>query len=135
MVVHVVLFRPKASVSPDERKALAQAFETAVRAIPSVRRAQVGRRVRHGAGYEALPQPDLQYAALLEFDDLAGLTRSPLRPDDVLQPAHQARRLAADIGESLQAIQGFGKREYRVNLHPRRTGRGQCSWAAPQQER
>ncbi|MEQ1898334.1 MAG: Dabb family protein [Vicinamibacterales bacterium] len=73
MVVHVVLFRPKTSVSPDERKALALAFETAVRTIPSVRRAQVGRRVRHGAGYEAMPQPDLQYAALLEFDDQAGL--------------------------------------------------------------
>ena len=73
MVIHVVLFRPKAAVSPEERKALALAFETAVRTIPSVRRAQVGRRVRHGAGYEALPQPDLQYAALLEFDDQDGL--------------------------------------------------------------
>lgn len=73
MVVHVVLFRPKATVSPEERKALAQAFENAVRTIPSVRRAQVGRRVRHGAGYEAIPQPDLQYAALLEFDDQTGL--------------------------------------------------------------
>lgn len=73
MVVHVVLFRPKAAVSSEGRKALAQAFETAVRTIPSVRRAQVGRRVQHGAGYESLPQPDLQYAALLEFDDQAGL--------------------------------------------------------------
>ena len=73
MVVHVVLFRPKATVSAEDRKALAQAFEKAVRTIPSVRRAVVGRRVRHGAGYEALPQPDLPYAALLEFDDQAGL--------------------------------------------------------------
>lgn len=94
MVVHVVLFRPKASVSPDERKALAQAFETAVRAIPSVRRAQVGRRVRHGAGYEALPQPDLQYAALLEFDDLAGLQAY------LQHPAHaEPGRLFFDVME------------------------------------
>ena len=69
----MVLFRPKATVSPEDRKALAQAFENAVRTIPSVRRAVIGRRVRHGAGYEAIPQPDLPYAALLEFDDLAGL--------------------------------------------------------------
>ena len=73
MIVHVVLFQPRAAVSSEERKALAQAFETAVRTIPSVRRAQVGRRVQHGGGYESLPQPDLQYAALLEFDDQAGL--------------------------------------------------------------
>lgn len=73
MVVHVVLFRPKASVSPDERRALAESFATAARTIPSVRRAVVGRRVRHGAGYEGIPQPDLPYAALLEFDDQAGL--------------------------------------------------------------
>lgn len=83
MIVHVVLFRPKATVSPEDRKALAQAFENAVRTIPSVRRAVVGRRVRHGAGYEAIPQPDLPYAALLEFDDQAGL-QAYLR-----HPAHE----------------------------------------------
>ena len=27
----------------------------------------------HGAGYESLSQPDLTYAALVEFDDRAGL--------------------------------------------------------------
>lgn len=73
MIVHVVLFRPKASVPPAERRALAESFAEAVRAIPSVRSAQIGRRVRHGAGYEAIPQPDLQYAALITFDDQAGL--------------------------------------------------------------
>jgi hypothetical protein len=73
VVVHVVLFRPKASVPAAERRALAESFAEAVRTIPSVKSAQVGRRVRHGAGYEALPQPDLQYAALITFDDQAGL--------------------------------------------------------------
>ncbi len=73
MVVHVVLFRPKASVPATERRALAESFAEAVRTIPSVRSAQIGRRVRHGAGYEAIPQPDLQYAALISFDDEAGL--------------------------------------------------------------
>ena len=72
-MIHVVLFRPKASVPPAERRALAESFATAVLTIPSVRRAQIGRRVRHGAGYEALPQPDLQYAAIIECDDQAGL--------------------------------------------------------------
>jgi len=73
VIVHVVLFTPKASVSEADRRALAESFAAAVRTIPSVRTAQVGRRVKHGAGYEALPQPDLQYAALITFDDHAGL--------------------------------------------------------------
>lgn len=73
MIAHVVLFRPRAGVSADDRRALAVAFENAMREIPSVRRARVGRRVLHGAAYEALPQPDQTYAAIVEFDDLAGL--------------------------------------------------------------
>jgi hypothetical protein len=73
VIVHVVLFRPKASVPQAERRALAESFAEAVRTIPSVKSAQIGRRVRHGAGYEAMPQSDLQYAALITFDDRAGL--------------------------------------------------------------
>ena len=73
MIAHVVLFRPKAEVPAAERRALAERFAAAVREIPSVRRARIGRRVTHGAGYEQLPQPDFTFAAVLEFDDQAGL--------------------------------------------------------------
>src|SRR5207253_9999969 len=55
MIAHVVLFRPRTDVSAADRRALALAFERALRAIPSVRRCQVGRRLLHGAGYEQRP--------------------------------------------------------------------------------
>ena len=73
MIAHVVLFRPRADLPPEARDALIGAFETAIREIPSVRRAQVGRRVTHGRPYEALMRVDYQYAAVFEFDDMAGL--------------------------------------------------------------
>jgi hypothetical protein len=73
MIAHVVLFQPRADLSPDARAALAAAFEAALREIPSIRRARVGARVRQGHGYEALMTVDYQYAAILEFADAAGL--------------------------------------------------------------
>jgi hypothetical protein len=73
MIVHVVLFRPRANLSPQERQLLADTFATAVLEIPTVRRARVGRRFTHGRGYEQLMTARYDYAALLEFDDAAGL--------------------------------------------------------------
>src|SRR5262245_22566143 len=73
MIVHAVLFRPKADLPAPERRALVDALSTAIRAIPSVRQARVGRRVTHGRGYEQLMRSDFTYAAFIEFDDLDGL--------------------------------------------------------------
>ncbi len=84
MVWHVVLFRPRADLSAPDRAALIQAFEAALRQIPSIRRFSVGRRVTHGAGDEALMPTSLEYAAVLEFDDLAGLQAY------LGHPAHEA---------------------------------------------
>ncbi len=68
MIAHLVLFRLRTDLSSAERAALIQAFDAGLRTIPSVRRASVGRRQLHGAGYEGAV-PDLPYAALLEFED------------------------------------------------------------------
>lgn len=73
MVTHVVLFRPRANLDDGQRRGLAAAFTKAIREIPSVRRARIGRRVTHGRGYESLMRVDYPYIALLEFDDVAGL--------------------------------------------------------------
>lgn len=73
MIAHVVLFRPRADVSPDDRRAIIEAFARALRDIPSIRRAQVGRRIRIGRAYEQMTRVDLTYAAILEFDDTAAL--------------------------------------------------------------
>jgi hypothetical protein len=73
MLFHVVLFKPRPELSIADRAELVEALEDALRRIPSIRRFNVGRRVKHGAGYEALMSVELDYAAVLEFDDLAGL--------------------------------------------------------------
>jgi len=72
-VISVVLFRPKPDLQAADRRALITAFTTAVREISSVRGVRVGRRVRHGAGYEQT-SPDLADVLIaIDFDDLAGL--------------------------------------------------------------
>jgi hypothetical protein len=73
MIAHVVLFRPRADLPEAARHTLIKAFDRAVREIPSVRRARVGLRIRHGRPYEQLMRSHFPYAAVLEFDDLAGL--------------------------------------------------------------
>ncbi len=83
MLAHVVLFRPRADLSPPERQSLADAFASALRDIPTVRRARVGRRFTHGRGYEQAMRVNYEYAAVLEFDDAAGLLAY------LEHPAHQ----------------------------------------------
>jgi hypothetical protein len=73
MLAHVLLFKPRPDMSVADRRAFAAAFEQAVREIPSIRRFRVGRRVTHGREYERAMTVDYEYAAILEFDDVAGL--------------------------------------------------------------
>jgi hypothetical protein len=73
MITHVVLFRVRADLSRDERDALLEAFEHAVREIPTVRGVFAGRRVSFGAGYERPASESLDYLIAIEFDDLGGL--------------------------------------------------------------
>jgi hypothetical protein len=73
LIAHVVLFRLRPEVPAPEREALLDAFATALRDIPSIRRAQVGRRVLTGRSYEQLTVMDFPYIAVLEFDDLSGV--------------------------------------------------------------
>ena len=73
MIVHVVLFRPKSDISESDRAALHAALESAAREIPTVRRFRIGDRLRHGSAYEPMMRQDFPFAAIIEFDDLAGL--------------------------------------------------------------
>lgn len=75
MVAHIVLFRPRTSLPDTERLAFIRAFETALRQVPDIRRVRIGRRVRHGRGYEDLMAEDMEHALVLEFDDVVGLRR------------------------------------------------------------
>jgi hypothetical protein len=73
MVFHIVLFRPRSGVSDSQRRALLEALSTAATDIPSLRRFHVGKRITHGRDYEQMMTQDFPYAAVAEFDDLAGL--------------------------------------------------------------
>ena len=73
MIAHIVLFRPKAELSPQERDGIGAAFADAVKDIDAIRSVRVGRRILIGRGYEQLMTEDFTHAAILEFDDRAGL--------------------------------------------------------------
>ncbi len=73
MLFHVVLFRPRTDLGAADRASLVEALEAALQQVPSIRRFHVGRRVTHGAGYESAVPAPLDYAAIIEFDDLPAL--------------------------------------------------------------
>jgi hypothetical protein len=83
VLVHIVLFRPKPGIPDSDRTAMFAALNAAAREIPTVRGFQVGARISHGAAYEKLMPHDFPFAAIVEFDDLAGL-QAYLR-----HPAHE----------------------------------------------
>jgi hypothetical protein len=74
---------------------------------------RIGRRIRHGAGYEASSPDSADYLAVLDFDDLNGLL-AYLR-----HPAHE--QLGERFGESLSAASVY---DFEVgDLDALRTGR------------
>lgn len=90
MIQHVILFRPKASLSSTDRAALIDALRHGVERIREIRRVTVGKRVRlNRPGYETQMAEHYEYSAILEFDSEADL-RAYLD-----HPAH------ADLGERL----------------------------------
>ena len=73
MVWHLVLLKARAGLSSEARQALVSAFEKAVGEIPTVRDVRVGRRISHGAGYEAAAPDIADFMVSIAFDDLQGL--------------------------------------------------------------
>lgn len=88
MIVHLVLFRPKADAGPDLRDALLDAIREATRQIPTVRRFSIGRRLIDGPSYVRGGFPDFPFAALVEFDDRAGLDAYLAHPAHVALGRH-----------------------------------------------
>lgn len=99
MTSHIVLMKPRADLTPAERRAFAGAFERAVREIPSIRHVRVGTRIVHGAGYEAQTPDVAEFVAIIDFDDLEGL-QAYLR-----HPAHE--QLGTMFYESLSSGWAF----------------------------
>jgi len=81
VIAHVVLFRPRPDLTAADRARFNIALTTAIRGIPSIRRARVGRRLRHGAAYEALMTADYEFIGVFEFDDVEGLRAYLAHPE------------------------------------------------------
>ena len=73
MVWHFVLLKPRPDLAPLELQGLIDAFNRSVREIPTVREVRAGRRLRHGAGYEAQSPDSADFVVSIGFDDLEGL--------------------------------------------------------------
>jgi hypothetical protein len=74
MISHVVLFRPKASLSQEDRRALIGALQRAVSGIPSIKRTTIGKRILlDRSGYETQMAEHYEYSAILDFDTEADL--------------------------------------------------------------
>jgi hypothetical protein len=74
VISHVVLFRPKAGLSSEERAALIDSLKHAVDGIPQIKRASIGRRILlNRPGYETQMAEHFEYSAILEFDSEADL--------------------------------------------------------------
>ena len=74
MIAHIVLFRPRATLTADQRQTLVNALRAAVEGIPQVKRATIGRRILlNRPGYETQMAEHYEYSAILEFDSDADL--------------------------------------------------------------
>jgi len=83
MIAHVVLFRPKAQLTTDERSGFVVALEHALHNITGIHRARIGRRITLGRQYDQQNAESYPFVAILEFENEANL-RAYLE-----HPAHQ----------------------------------------------
>ena len=74
MISHVVLFRPRAALTVEERTTLIESLKAAVTGIPEIKRTTVGKRLLlNRPGYETQMAEHFEYSAILEFDSEADL--------------------------------------------------------------
>jgi hypothetical protein len=74
MILHIVLYQPKATATPEELKALTEALKRVSVAIPFVRQVRVGMAKDFGFGYKTWPYNQKSgYVAVFEFADLNDL--------------------------------------------------------------
>jgi Stress responsive A/B Barrel Domain len=74
VIAHIVLFRPRATLTAAERQALVNALRAAVEGIATIKRATIGKRILlKRPGYETQMAEHYEYSAILEFDSEADL--------------------------------------------------------------
>jgi hypothetical protein len=101
MIVHVVLFEPRADLTDAQRQQVLEDLRAAAAQIPTLRRCRIGERITLGLpGYEQAMTANFQYIAIMEFDDRAGLEAYLRHPAHAAAGRHfteaAARALAYD---------------------------------------
>ena len=105
MIAHVVLFSPKPDLSAEDHAGLLQALVAAAGEIPSIRRFRVGRRVKHGLpGYEQMMRDEYEFAAIVEFDDVDGLTTYLRHPSHTLIGRHFAASASRSLAYDYETV-------------------------------
>ena len=73
-ISHIVLFRPRPSLTREQRQIMVTALQGAVEGIPQIKRATIGKRLLlNRPGYETQMAEHYEYSAILEFDSEADL--------------------------------------------------------------
>ena len=107
MVWHVVLMKPRRDLTAADRRGLLEAFDRAVREIPTVREVRIGRRTMHGAAYVKTAPDSAEFLVSIGFDDLPALQAY------LDHPAHEA--LAAAFYGSLASATVYDFEEVGVD--------------------
>jgi hypothetical protein len=105
MIAHVVLFNPRTDLSERDRRGLLDALIAASGDIPSIRHFRVGKRVRHGLpGYEQMMRDDYEFAAIIEFDDSAGLKSYLAHPSHAAIGMHFTRSAERSLAYDYEVV-------------------------------
>ena len=83
MIVHLVLFTPRPDLSDVERETIRQTLDHALSHIPTIRRFEIGRRLRLGTTYDRVAPIDFEFCVAIDFASEADLTAY------LAHPAHQ----------------------------------------------
>jgi len=69
VIAHIVLFRPRATLTAEQRQELVNALRAAIEDISHIKRATIGKRILlNRPGYETQMAEHYEYSAILEFD-------------------------------------------------------------------
>lgn len=110
MILHIVLFEPRTSLTDEDRRAILESLAAAAAGIPSVVSCQVGRRVIHGLpGYEQAMRTNYEYALLVECADQAGLQAYLAHPLHLEFGRHFTESAASGLAYDyeLQGVESF----------------------------
>jgi hypothetical protein len=106
MIAHVILFRPRPDMSIQERQAVLDGLAAAAVDFPTIRSLRVGRRIVHGYdGYEQLMREDFEYAVIIEFENLDGLTAYLAHPDHAAIGKHFTESAAAALAYDYEMVE------------------------------